>query len=62
MSYPYDKLFHLRLQIVTSNAFKFTIEKNEVIKVSNHRRDKDDEVVYAAKRFLTPINTFLGNA
>jgi hypothetical protein len=40
---PYDKLFHLRLQVTCVGGLKFTIEKNEVISVTkSFRVDKND--------------------
>ena len=46
----FDKLFHLRIQINT-NTTNFTIEKNEVTKVSKWRRDNADETMIKPNSF-----------
>lgn len=60
--YPYDKLFHLRLEIYTKSV-KITVEKNEVITVSHSTRtDKNDEAIninYIPK--AQTINDFMAN-
>ena len=58
----YDKLFHLRLQITTRTNKKFTIEKNEVIKVSKWRNDKGDDFMDVPKAFAVTVDDFLTNA
>lgn len=60
---PYDKLFHLRLQVTCRSGFKFTIEKNEVIVVNlGFRSDKDDEAINIPHSFAVTIDNFLLNA
>ena len=59
----YDELFHLRLQVTCQSGFKFTIEKNAVITVTNKfRRDKNDEHMNIHKVFDVTIDEFLSNA
>ena len=60
---PYDKLFHLRLQVTCRSGFKFTIEKNEVITVTKKfRKDKTDEKINIPHAFGVTIDNFLLNA
>ena len=59
---PYDKLFHLRLEIYTK-SIRLTVEKNEVITITNStRKDKNDESVDVTYSFKEQsINDFMAN-
>lgn len=59
---PYDKLFHLRLQITTRKNKKFTLEKNEVITVGKFRKGNGDEFLNVKQGFAVTVNDFLLNA
>lgn len=58
----YDNLFHLRIQILCENGLKFTLEKNEVIKLGEWRKDNLDEILQINKNFNVSIVDFLNNA
>jgi len=60
--YDYDRLMHLRLQVTCRSGFKFTIEKNSQIVVTNKfRTDKNDEKMHVKQAFATTIDDFLSN-
>jgi len=57
----YDELFHLRIQINCHNGLQFTLEKNEVIKISSWRQSKNDEIKIIPQEFNINIIEFINN-
>jgi len=57
----YDKLFHLRIQLKCQSGFSFTLEKNEVIKISKWRQDKNDETLKIPQQFNISVIDFINN-